>query len=133
MMADGDIHKLPAPPIDPETKPFWDAAAEGRLLIGRCPSCAKAHYPPRALCPFCFADAEMVPSKGEGEIYTFSVMRRSPSGPFAIGYVQLDEGPRALTHFVDCDFDALAIGQRVRVKFHPTEGGPPVPVYAPID
>lgn len=133
MMSGREKTKLPAPAIDPETKPFWDAAVEGRLMIGRCTGCGRFHYPPRALCPFCFADAQMVESKGEGEIYTFSVMRRSPTGPFAIGYVQLDEGPRALTHFVDCDFDKLAIGQRVRVRFQPTEDGPPVPVYAPTD
>lgn len=128
-----DLRPLPAPAVDPETKPFWDACAEGRLMIGRCTACGELHYPPRALCPVCFADAELAPSKGEGEIYTFSVMRKSPTGPYAIGYVTLDEGVRALTHFVDCAFDTLAIGQRVRVKFNPTDGGPPVPVYAPIE
>ena len=122
---------LPAPPVDPETKPFWDAAANGVLMIGRCPACAEPHYPPRALCPVCFADAEMVASKGEGVIYTFSIMRKSPTGPFAIGYVTLDEGVACLTHFVDCDFSALRIGARVKVKFEPTENGPPVPVFAP--
>lgn len=127
-----ELKPLPAPPVDPETKPFWDAAAQGRLLIGRCTECGETHYPPRALCPFCFGAAEMVESKGEGEIYTFSVMRKSPTGPYAIGYVTLDEGPRVLTHFVDCDFAGLAIGQRVKVLFNPTDGGPPVPVYTPV-
>ena len=36
-----------------------------------------------------------------------------------------------LTNFVDCDHDELAIGQKVKVRFQPTEGGPPVPVFAP--
>ena len=57
-------------------------------------------------------------------IYTFSVLRRTPTGPQAIGYVTLDEGPSMLTSFVDCDVDALAIGQRVQVVFTPTEGAP---------
>lgn len=123
---------LPAPPIDPETKPFWDAAEAGVLMIGRCTACGELHYPPRAICPVCFGDAEMIASKGEGVIYTYSVMRKSPSGPFAIGYVTLDEGVACLTHFVDREFSELAIGQRVRVKFQPTENGPPVPVFAPV-
>ena len=59
-------------------------------------------------------------------------MRRSPGGPYAIGYVTLNEGPAVLTNFVDCDFDALAIGQKVKVKFQPTENGPPVPVFSPV-
>ncbi|CAN5257097.1 OB-fold domain-containing protein [soil metagenome] len=133
-MTDVSAAKLyPAPVIDPETKPFWDACAEGRLLIKHCLMCDERHYPPRALCPFCFSDnTAFEQSKGEGEIYTFSVMRRSPTGPFAIGYVSLDEGPAVLTNFVDCDFDQLAIGQRVAVKFAPAEGGVSLPVFAPV-
>ena len=125
--------KLPAPPVDPETKPFWEAAEKGVLTIGRCTACGELHYPPRALCPLCFADAELAPSKGEGALYTFSIMRKSQAGPYAIGYVTLDEGVAVLTNFVDCDFDTLAIGLRVRVKFQPTENGPPIPVFAPAD
>jgi len=53
---------LPAPPVDPETKPFWEAAAQGQLMIGRCTVCRVLHYPPRALCQVCFVAAEMVPS-----------------------------------------------------------------------
>ena len=43
---------LPAPEPNVETQPFWDAAAEGRLLIKRCGACGEPHYYPRALCPF---------------------------------------------------------------------------------
>jgi hypothetical protein len=71
-------------------------------------------------------------SPGEGVIYTYSVMYRSPTGPYAIGYVTLNEGPAVLTNFVDCDLGALAIGQKVKVRFQSTEGGPPVPVFSPV-
>jgi hypothetical protein len=36
-----------------------------------------------------------------------------------------------MTNIVDADLDALRIGQRVRVRFTPTDGGPPVPTFAP--
>ena len=49
--------KIPAPEASPETRPFWDAATAGRLLIGTCKACGKPHYYPRALCPFCGSDA----------------------------------------------------------------------------
>jgi uncharacterized OB-fold protein len=124
---------IPAPAVTIESKPFWDAASEGRFLIKRCTACSKPHWYPRAICPFCFSsDTAWEESPGEGVVYTFSVMRRSPTGPYAIGYVTLDEGPAVLTNFVECDFDKLAIGDRVRVKFQPTEGGPPAPVFAPV-
>lgn len=125
--------KIPAPAVNVESKPFWDAAAEGRFLIKRCKACGKAHWYPRSICPNCFSDQTVwEESPGEGVIYTYSVMYRSPTGPYAIGYVTLNEGPAVLTNFVDCELGALAIGQKVKVRFQPTEGGPPVPVFAPV-
>ncbi len=123
---------IPAPMVSIETKPFWDAAREGRFLLPRCNDCQQAFWYPRKTCPVCLGTStELVESPGEGVIYTYSVMYRSPTGPYAIGYVTLDEGPSLLTNFVDAAPDGLAIGMRVKVKFQPTEGGPPVPVFAP--
>ena len=131
--AETQVRKIPAPAVSIESKPFWDAATEGRFLIKRCNGCGKAHWYPREMCPYCSSDDTVwEESPGEGVIYTYSVMYRSPTGPYAIGYVTLDEGPAVLTNFADCDFAKLAIGQRVKVKFQATEGGPPVPVFSPI-
>lgn len=123
--------KIPAPQANPETKAFWDAAAQGQLLIKRCSACGQAHYYPRALCPFCDSDTTAWQrASGGGTIYSYSVMRRADV-PFAIAYVTLDEGVTMLTNLVGCDFDTLRIGQRVRVVFTPTDGGPPVPTFTP--
>lgn len=125
--------KIPAPAVTIESKPFWDAATEGKFLIKRCNGCGKAHWYPRAICPFCFSEETVwEESPGEGVIYTYSVMHRSPTGPYAIGYVTLNEGPAVLTNFVDVAPDGLSIGQKVKVRFEPTENGPPVPVFAPV-
>jgi uncharacterized OB-fold protein len=124
-MSEPSTPTYPAPQGNPETQPFWDAAREGRLMIKHCRACGEVHYFPRALCPFCFSDqTEWQASAGEGEIYTFSIMRKSPTGPYAIGYVTLKEGPSLLTNFVDCDFARLRIGAPVRVVFKPTSGAP---------
>jgi uncharacterized OB-fold protein len=124
--------KIPAPSVNVESQPFWDAATEGRFLIKRCNACGKPHWYPRTLCPYCFsADTVWEESPGEGVIYTYSIMHRSPTGPYVIAYVNLNEGPAVLTNLVDVDPKTLAIGQKVKVKFQPTEGGPPVPVFAP--
>jgi uncharacterized OB-fold protein len=120
--------RIPAPGRNLESKPFWDAALEGKFLIKRCNACGEPHWYPRTMCPFCHStDTAWVESKGEGAIYTFSVMRRNTPVPYAIGYVTLDEGVSLLTNFIDCDFDALKIGQRVKIKWSGTgEGNPPV-------
>jgi uncharacterized OB-fold protein len=121
--------KIPAPQPSPETQAFWDAAAQGRFLIRRCTACGKAHWYPRPMCPFCWSEkTEWVEASGRGRIYSYSVMRRAPE-PYVVAYVTLAEGPTMLTNLVDCDFDALAIGYEVQLKFSPTEGGPPVPTF----
>jgi uncharacterized OB-fold protein len=127
----GQERKIPAPQVTPETRAFWDAAAAGKLMIGKCAACGAAHYYPRAICPFCFSDrTRLEQASGEGTIYTYSVMRRAQV-PYAIAYVTLAEGPTMMTNIVDCDLDRIRIGQKVRLVFKPTEGGPPVPCFAP--
>lgn len=124
--------KLSAPVLYPDSEPFWQAAAEGRLLIKQCADCGEYHWYPRPLCPHCGSDrTEWKPAAGTGTIYTVSVTRRAGPIAFAIGYVTLDEGVTMLTNFADCDLDTLRIGDRVRVVFKPTDGGPPVPLFTP--
>ena len=122
--------KIPAPQPNVENQRFFDAAAEGKLLIGQCDACGQPHYYPRARCPFCLAETRWVESSGKGAIYSLSTMRRGPA-PFTLAYVTLDEGPAVLTNIATDDPDSLHIGQRVRVQFTPTEGGPPVSMFAP--
>ena len=128
----GPSRTIPAPQPTQDTQPFWDAAGQGRLLVKRCAACGERHHYPRPLCPFCFSDrTEWVPASGRGTIYSYSVMRRVPA-PYAIAYVTLEEGVTMMTNIVDCDLDALRIGQPVKVVFKPTDGGPPVPMFTPV-
>ena len=118
-----------APLPFPETKPYWEAAAQGKLLLKHCVACGADHFYPRALCPFCFSDkTEWREAAGSGTIYSFSVMRRADV-PYAIAYVTLAEGPTIMTNIVDCDLDAIRIGQRVRLVFKPAENGQLVPMF----
>ena len=120
--------KIPSPPINPENKAFFDAAREGRLLLGSCRSCKELHYYPRAICPFCADETQCVAAKGNGKLYSYSVMRRVPE-PYAIAYVTLDEGVTMLTNLVDCDLDRLKIGDAVRLVFKAAEGGEMIPMF----
>ena len=70
-------------------------------------------------------------AKGSGTIYSYSVLRRGVPEPYCIAYVTLEEGVSMLTNIVDCDLDAVRIGQKVKVVFKPSEGGPPVPMFTP--
>ena len=123
--------KITPPVVNAEGKAFWDAARQNRFLIPVCTACGKAHWYPRAICPFCAGDKiAWREASGRGTIYTYSVMRRVKK-PYAIAHVTLAEGPTMLTNIVDCDFDKLYIGQPVAVVFQETENGPPAPMFRP--
>lgn len=130
-MAQAQDRTLPAPQPNPETTAFWDAASAGKLLVKHCLDCGKAHHYPRTHCPFCFsARTEWREASGKGTIYSYSVMRRA-AVPYALAYVTLAEGPTMMTNIVDCDLDAIRIGQQVRIVFKPSDGGPDVPMFTP--
>ena len=117
-------HQLPSPIINPENQIFWQAAQKDRLVLKVCNSCKEVHYYPRTICPHCGGnDTAWLDSEGVGEIYSFTVMRRGVEVPFAMAYVRLEEGISLLTHLYNCDFDAIRIGQKVRVVFQETQDG----------
>ena len=116
---------LPNP--DHETRDYWDAAREKRLLIKRCNACGRAHFYPRPFCPHCWSnDVEWFEASGKATLYTWSVVHRNdlpPFGervPYVAAVVDLAEGPRMMTNVVDCEFDALEIGMALDAVFHPT-------------
>jgi uncharacterized protein len=123
--------KLAPPVVTAEGKAFFDAARAGRFVIPLCTACSRAHWYPRAICPFCASKkVEWREASGKGTIYTFSVMRRVKE-PYIIAHVTLAEGPTMLTNLVDCDSDQVRVGQPVSVVFQDTENGPPVPMFKP--
>ncbi|MFJ4722809.1 Zn-ribbon domain-containing OB-fold protein [Streptomyces luteogriseus] len=96
---------LPEP--DPFTRTYWDAAAQGRLLIRRCDACGRAHHYPREFCPHCWSeDVTWETASGRATLYTWSVVHRNDLPPFAervpyvAAVVELAEGPRMMTEIV---------------------------------
>ena len=121
-----------APGVTPEAKAYWDAASTGKLLVKYCTACQEYHHYPRALCPHCFSDTtEWREARGTGTLYSYSISRRAEP-PFTMAYVTLDEGVTMMTNIVDCDAEALEVGQKVKVVFKPSDGGPAVPMFTPV-
>ncbi|MFG2746364.1 Zn-ribbon domain-containing OB-fold protein [Streptomyces sp. PAN_FS17] len=125
-------HDLPE--ADAFTRTYWDAAAEGRLLIRRCHGCGRAHHYPREFCPHCWSeDVVWEPACGRATLYTWSVVHRNdlpPFGqrtPYVAAVVDLAEGPRMMTELVDCpDPGLLRAGTKLEAAFR--DG---VPVFRP--
>lgn len=126
-----------APPINPDSKPFWDATAEDRLLLPRCDRCSTVIWYPREFCPACGSlDVSWFEASGRASVYSFSIVRKgenmyTAAAPYVLAYVELEEGPRIMTNIVDCDVEDVAIGQAVSVVFHDTGQGQKLPRFAP--
>ena len=115
--------------VTSETQPFWDATAQGRLVLARCDSCSEVIWYPRAYCPACHTNSvSWFDATGNGTIYSFSITRKGAgawanSGPYVIAYVELEEGPRILTNIVGCSVDDVRVGMEVQVVFDDTGEG----------
>ena len=129
---------------DEASAPFFDAAADGRLLIRRCGACGHWVAPYLRMgatldrCPACSSDRlGWAEASGRGTLVTWTVVhpgRREPAevgaGAHAVGVVELDEGPW-LTARLDADGADLTAGMAVAVAFVRPGGGEPVPVFGP--
>ena len=114
----------PVPRVDALSAPHWRGNAEGRLLLQRCIQCDHVQFYPRLVCTACGTrELTWTESSGRGAVSTFTVMRRAVSPafeadvPYVVALVTLDDGPTMMTNLVDCDPNAVSIGQRVRVVF----------------
>jgi len=119
------------PPINPETAEFWAATKQGKLLVAKCPDTGKFVWWPRRVSPYTGkSNMEYVESKGTGTVYSYSVMRRAAS-PYCIAYVTLDEGPTMMTNIVNCDYDTVKIGMKVKVTFRDVNDEAALPMFEP--
>lgn len=131
---------MPAFP-EPDTQAYWDATKERKLLYQTCDSCNGVVFTPRAHCTTCGSgDLQTHESKGEGSVYTFSVVRqnRQPAfaelGAYSVAYIDLDEGFRLLSTVVGVDDPTMeiSVGMRVKVDFEEQDSSEYlVPVFRP--
>lgn len=124
-----DRPRIPVPEINEESQPYWDATAEGKLLIKKCADCGEFHFYPRTICPFCMSDnTQWHQSSGKGKVYSYSVMHRSPV-KYCIAYVTLEEGVTMMTNIIDVDFEKIKIDMDVQVAFVDTGEGCALPYF----
>ena len=112
------------PEITPLHSPFWDALRRHELVVQECAACSRLRFVPTELCPYCYSPAAVwAPVAGRGRVYTFTVVHRAPTpayqaeAPYAIAYIELDEGPRVPARLVDVDPATVEVGLPVEVVF----------------
>lgn len=100
-MNDGPVTGVIAPDVDGDSAWWWEALAEGRLLLPRCEGCAACFFPPLESCPRCGGrDIAGVESSGRGAVYSWVVVHIAldpafaADVPYTVVAVDLEEGPR---------------------------------------
>ncbi|HZV48499.1 MAG TPA: Zn-ribbon domain-containing OB-fold protein [Candidatus Dormibacteraeota bacterium] len=122
-------HGFIAPELDEDSRAWWEALAEHRLLLPRCRDCERTWFPPTPGCPHCGGTSvELVESSGRGRVYSWVVVNRALAPaftadvPYTILAVDLEEGARMFGRLVGGRGEALAAGAEVRAEFYEVEG-----------
>lgn len=119
---------------DDHSAPFFEASAEGRLLLRYSPSQDTWSDPAALVCSTTqAADLEWREASGTGRLVTWTVKpgrRRDDvvTPDTVIGIVELDEGPWLTLQFPEAAAADLGVGRAVRVSFVQPEGSEHLPV-----
>jgi hypothetical protein len=129
---------MPEPMADVITLPWWQAAAEHRLVVQRCTACQHTRLPPAPVCSKCrSADSDWQEVSGRGEVYTYTLVHRPMAAeqtlPFVIAVVALEEsgGLRMMSNIVDVDPNDVEIGMKVELVWEDMSEDLAVPRFRP--
>lgn len=127
----------PAPAVENETAPFWEATAQGVLKLPHCDDCRQTFWQPRAICPLCQGQRiSWTTASGRGTLYSYSITSRGIEDfaelTYVLALVELAEGPKLLTNVVDVAPDDLRIGDELEVVFSDTGAGTALPRFRPV-
>lgn len=102
--------------------PFFDGAAEDRLMIRRCDLCGQWYTPDTGDCAECGSGAlSWAAASGEASLISWAVAHSRTAEPAPLALVELAEGP-----WMYARLDAVTApreGLPLRVRFvHPDDG-----------
>lgn len=95
------------------------------LVGSECTRCGHCQFPGGAICPQCLSEAlRELPLSPTGKLYSWTVVHVAPHGwdlPYAIGYVDLQEGVRVFSHLGGAPSD---FRHDMEVRVEPASIGP---------
>lgn len=133
-MIDGKI--IPTPTND--TKPYWDACQQKKLVIQQCRVCEHIQFYPRLMCTNCMnREVSWIEASGKAEVVSYTIVHRPilpayiKEAPYILAIVQLEEGPTMMANIINCSLDEISCGMQVTVRFEPWSNEFLVPVFEP--
>ena len=102
----------------PDPRPLVETKPTVSIAGTRCESCGLAMVTPRPRCSGCGGSVVEAAFGPDGVVWSSTVVRirvgdRTP--PYALAYVDVDDGPRVLAHTTADDDQPLPVGTRVRL------------------
>lgn len=121
--------------LPPPTQTFFNFVNEGKFMLQRSASTGEWVYYPRMFAPKSGAtDLEWTAPSGKGTVYATTVKRMKPPVPSVnIAIVELDEGPRMMSHVQGIEPDAVKIGMRVKARIVDGLDDNKIVVFVPED
>ncbi len=112
-------------------KRFLKYISEGELKGLKCNKCSNIIAPPRLKCNICgSSEFKWVDLSGKSRLLTYTIIHVPPKkfaseSPYAIGIVQLDEGPRLEARITGFDINkhAQILKNGVELVFEPIPSG----------
>jgi uncharacterized protein len=88
------------------------------LIATRCSACETVYFPPRKYCVSCGSnpETEQLELSGKGTLYSFTNVHLGAIAPAGVGYVDLEEGVRALARFEMHDEPSKLVGTNPPVR-----------------
>src|SRR5439155_9124541 len=121
----------PVPIPDEASRPFFEGALAGKLMLLRCQACGTYQSPTGGLgvplrprCLNCFAaELAWAPSSGRATLYSFALMHQlydeafADEIPYNLSVIETEEGVRMTSQVVGLPNDELQIGMPLQVVF----------------
>ena len=117
----------PQPQPDPDTEPYWQATAAGKVALARCQDCSRWQHPPLERCRYCAGEIAFEPIEGAGSLHTWTVVTHSSvpgyATPYIIAVVDLSEGVRVSGLLLDVEPSSVHEGMNVEAVVIDVPGG----------
>jgi uncharacterized protein len=130
--------RKPVPQPDDVSRPFFEGALRGELMIQQCDACKAFLAPGSRLCTECLNESlTWTKASGKATLFTFAVMHQKyhpgffDELPYNISVVQLAEGPRLNTNVVGVANEDLKVGMPLIVTFEDVGEGVALPKFRP--
>jgi hypothetical protein len=125
-MLTSQISNKPLPEITDQTRPFWTAAKNRKLVLQTCARCGARSFFPKPWCVECGCrDVPWTEARPTGTVYSYTVSRAVAMNlagwqgelPVLMCLIDLDDGARLYGQVTDTAPETIRIGMRVEAYF----------------